>query len=351
MPGAGRRPLTSRCGQIKLAADLAKPEFPRCPRPCPLAPYSTGSSPFPTVSRDSNLALIDWVEDYLAGQGVRAHRVWNARGDKASLFAHIGPEVAGGVVLSGHTDVVPVDGQDWTTDPWQVSERDGRLHGRGTCDMKGFLALALAAVPQARDAVLARPLQLALSHDEEVGCVAVTDLIDAMSEKLPPAAAVIVGEPSMMRVVSGHKGGTGYQVHVHGVEVHSSMMHHGVSAIMQAARLIDWANRRNAESAAANPGPLAAPFDPPWTTLHVGTIRGGTAGNITARDCCFGIEFRVCRAIGSRTGPPPSRRAWPRWRPRCRRSARRRASCWNAITRCRLSCPNRRAPPRRWRAR
>jgi acetylornithine deacetylase len=248
---------------------------------------------FPTVSRDSNLALIDWVEDYLAGQGVRAHRVWNARGDKASLFAHIGPEVAGGVVLSGHTDVVPVDGQDWTTDPWQVSERDGRLHGRGTCDMKGFLALALAAVPQARDARLARPLQLALSHDEEVGCVAVTDLIDAMSEKLPPAAAVIVGEPSMMRVVSGHKGGTGYQVHVHGVEVHSSMMHHGVSAIMQAARLIDWANRRNAESAAANPGPLAAPFDPPWTTLHVGTIRGGTAGNITARDCCFGIEFRV----------------------------------------------------------
>ncbi|WP_114964426.1 acetylornithine deacetylase [Alkalilacustris brevis] len=248
---------------------------------------------FPTVSRDSNLALIDWVEGYLDDLGVQARRVPNARGDKASLYAHVGPEAEGGVVLSGHTDVVPVDGQAWTTDPWRLSERGGRLYGRGSCDMKGFVALALAAVPQALQVRLNRPLQLALSHDEEIGCVAVKDLIAEMTAKLPRADAVIVGEPSMMQVVSGHKGGTGYQVHVRGVEVHSSILHRGVSAVMQAARLIDWANRQNAAGAARAPGPLTAPFDPPWTTLHVGTIAGGTAGNITAGACRFTIEFRV----------------------------------------------------------
>jgi len=126
---------------------------------------------FPTVSRDSNLDLVDWVEDYLAGHGVRAHRVWNAGRTKAALFAQVGPDAPGGVVLSGHTDVVPVDGQDWRSDPWRLTERDGRLYGRGTCDMKGFCALALAAVPAAQAAGLRRPLQIALSYDEEVGCL------------------------------------------------------------------------------------------------------------------------------------------------------------------------------------
>ncbi len=248
---------------------------------------------FPSVSRDSNLDLVNWVEEYLDGHGVTAHRVFSPDRTKAHLYAHVGPDVEGGVILSGHTDVVPVDGQDWTTDPWALTERDGRLYGRGTCDMKGFLALALAAVPRALEAGLARPLQLAFSYDEELGCIAVVDMIEEMAGRLPRAGAVIVGEPSMMQVVTGHKGGIAFDVQVRGVEVHSSAMHRGVSAVMEAARLIDWANRQNADSAAATPGVLAAPFDPPWTTAHVGTIQGGTAGNITARDCRFGIEFRT----------------------------------------------------------
>ncbi len=248
---------------------------------------------FPTVSRDSNLDLVAWVEDYLAGHGVASTRVWNAERTKASLYANVGPEVAGGVVLSGHTDVVPVDGQAWTGDPWTVTERDGRLYGRGTCDMKGFLALALAAVPQALGARVQRPLQLALSFDEEVGCLGAPAMIAEMARHLPRAAGVIVGEPSTMQVVTGHKGGTGFRVHVEGFEVHSSILHRGVNAIMEAAKLIDWANARNAENFAAAPGELAALFDPPCTTLHVGTIAGGTAQNITAKDCRFGLDFRV----------------------------------------------------------
>ena len=248
---------------------------------------------FPTVSRDSNLALVDWVEGYLRGHGVAAERVWSADRRKAHLFAQVGPEVAGGVMLSGHTDVVPVDGQAWSSDPWRLVERGGRMHGRGTCDMKGFLALALAAVPQAQAAGLKRPLQLALSYDEEVGCVAVVAMIEAMAGRLPPPGAVIVGEPSGMKVVTGHKGGTGYAVELRGHEVHSSLLHRGVSAVMEAARPIDWANRQNAESAARVPAAAAADFDPPWTSVHVGRVRGGTAGNITAGCCRFEIEFRV----------------------------------------------------------
>ena len=248
---------------------------------------------FPTVSRDTNLPLIDWVEDYLESQGVTAHRVWNEDRTKASLYAHIGPEVAGGVVLSGHSDVVPVDGQVWSSDPWTVTERDGRLYGRGTCDMKGFVALALAAVPLALAADLKRPLQLALSYDEELGCTGAPPMIAEMARSLPRAAAVIVGEPSRFSVVTGHKGGTGFKVHVKGYEVHSSLIHTGVSAIMAAAPLIDFANRVNAANAARPPAALAQMFDPPWTTLHVGMIRGGTAHNITAADCRFSCEIRV----------------------------------------------------------
>lgn len=248
---------------------------------------------FPTVSRDSNLPLIDWVEEYLESHGVTAHRVWNEDRTKASLYAHIGPEVAGGVILSGHSDVVPVDGQSWSSDPWTVTERDGRLYGRGTCDMKGFVALALAAVPLALAADLKRPLQLALSYDEELGCTGAPPMIAEMARSLPRAAAVIVGEPSRFSVVTGHKGGTGLKVHVQGFEVHSSLIHTGVSAIMAAAPLIDFANRMNAANAARPPTALAQLFDPPWTTLHVGMIQGGTAHNITAADCRFSCEFRV----------------------------------------------------------
>jgi acetylornithine deacetylase len=245
------------------------------------------------VSRESNLDLVDWVEAYLASHGVASRRVYDATRRKASIYANVGPEVEGGVVLSGHTDVVPVDGQSWDTDPFTVVERDGRLYGRGTCDMKGFDALALAAVPRALARGVKRPLQIAFSYDEEVGCLGAPPMIDDMLGHLPKASAVIVGEPSMMRAVTGHKGSVGYAMHVRGFEVHSSIMHRGVSAIMEGARLIDWANGVNAENRAKPAGPLAAFFDPPWTTLHVGRISGGTAHNITAADCRFTLDFRI----------------------------------------------------------
>ncbi len=248
---------------------------------------------FPTVSRDSNLPLVDWVEDYLNGHGITAHRHYNDEQDKAAIFAHVGPEVAGGLVLSGHTDVVPVDGQPWTDDPFTVVERDGKYFGRGTCDMKGFDALSIWALVEAHHRGVKRPLQLALSYDEEVGCTGAPPMIDRMIDVLPKASAVIVGEPSMMKAVTGHKGGQGFWTHVIGFEVHSSIMHTGVSAIMYGAKLIEWANQVNADNMARTPGPLAAMFDPPWTTAHVGTIQGGTAHNITAKDCRFGMDFRA----------------------------------------------------------
>ncbi|ETX15634.1 acetylornithine deacetylase [Roseivivax halodurans JCM 10272] len=247
---------------------------------------------FPTVSHASNLDLIDWVESYLAGHGITAHRHWNEVGDKAALYAHVGPEVEGGVILSGHSDVVPVEGQDWSSDPWQVTERDGKLYGRGTTDMKGFDALAIWALVEARHAGIERPLQLALSYDEEVGCTGAPPLIAAMSG-LPRASAVIVGEPTGLSPVTGHKGGVTYKVHVQGFEVHSSILHRGVSAIMWGTKLIEWANGVNDANLAATPGPLAAAFDPPCTNLHVGQIRGGTAHNITAKYCTFGLGARV----------------------------------------------------------
>jgi acetylornithine deacetylase len=248
---------------------------------------------FPTVSRDSNLDLIGWVEDYLASLGVASVRVPNPDGTKASLYAQIGPAVAGGVVLSAHSDVVPVDGQDWTSDPWTLSGRDGRLYGRGTTDMKGFLALMLTAVPQALAAPLSRPLQLAISYDEEVGCEGCKGMVEEMASVLPRVAAVIVGEPSRMKVVTGHKGGTAFKVHVKGYEVHSSLMHKGVSAILEAGRLLEWVNAENAATKATVPVGEAALFDPPFTLYHVGMISGGTAHNITAADCRLGVDMRV----------------------------------------------------------
>ena len=248
---------------------------------------------FPTVSRDSNLPLVDWVESYLDSHGITAHRVYDKTGEKAALFAHVGPDVEGGIVLSGHTDVVPVDGQAWDTDPWTVIEKDGKYFGRGTCDMKGFDALSIWALVEAHHRGVTRPLQLALSYDEEVGCLGAPPMIDRMVETLPKASAVIVGEPSMMNAVTAHKGGLGLNTRIKGFEVHSSLMHTGVSAIMSGARLIEWANQTNAASAAAEPSPVAAMFEPTFTTVHIGTIEGGTADNITAKDCRFSVDMRV----------------------------------------------------------
>ena len=245
---------------------------------------------FPTVSSDSNLALVDWLQDYLQGHGIECHRHWNDDGTKAALMAHAGPRIPGAVVLSGHSDVVPVTGQTWATDPWVVTERDGRLYGRGTCDMKGFVALAVWALVRAQVQGCRRPLQLALSYDEEVGCTGAPPMIAAMQRVLPKGEVALIGEPSRMAVINGHKTGTGFHVHVKGYEVHSSLLPDGVSAIMEAARLIGWVNDRNA-ALMANAGP--SPFYPPFTTLHVGMIHGGTAHNITAGDCHFAIEMRV----------------------------------------------------------
>ena len=248
---------------------------------------------FPTVSTGSNLDLVDWLEGYLAGQGVQSHRHWNEDGTKAALFAHAGPWVEGGVLLSGHSDVVPAAGQDWSSDPWVVVERDGRYYGRGTCDMKGYVAQAVWALVQAHKRGVRRPLQLALSYDEELGCTGAPPLIAAMQGVVPKAVVALIGEPSGMQPVNGHKGGIGFQVQVKGFEVHSSLLPYGVSAIMEAARLIGWVNERNALIQGAVPSAVAAAFHPPFTTLHVGMIQGGTAHNITAGDCRFAVEMRV----------------------------------------------------------
>lgn len=255
---------------------------------------------FPTVSSESNLDLIDFVEKYLNSHDITCVRVPNEDGTKHALYAQTGPDVAGGVVLSGHTDVVPIVGQDWSSDPFKVEQRGDKIFGRGTCDMKGFDALAIAAMVAASKTNLKRPLQIALSYDEEVGCTGAPVMIEHMvSHGMNRAEAVIVGEPSMMKVVSGHKGGIGFRVHVHGFEVHSSLMHTGVNAIMIGAELITWANRMNEINMDEAPGELAADFVPPWTTCHTGTISGGTAQNITAKDCIFDLGFRV---VPSQTG-------------------------------------------------
>ncbi len=244
---------------------------------------------FRTVSSGSNLDLVRFVEAYLAGHGIASIRVPDATGSKAALIALIGPDREGGVVLSGHSDVVPVDGQAWTSDPWTLTERDGRLHGRGTCDMKGFVAIALALVPEMCAAPLARPIILALSYDEETGCTGAPPMIDAMLEAFSRPRAIIVGEPTDLAVVTAQKGSWGFQADIRGHEVHSSMMHSGVSAVMAAAGMIDWMAGLAADSAQTAP---PSDFDPPWSTTHVGTISGGTASNITARDCSFAGEVR-----------------------------------------------------------
>ena len=245
---------------------------------------------FPTVSRDSNLDLIRFVRDYLAQYGVESHVVPNAEGTKGNLYATVGPSVEGGVVLSGHTDVVPVDGQPWDSDPFTVTERGGRLYGRGTCDMKSFSACGLALVPEMVAADLKRPIHFALSYDEEVGCQGAPSMIAELVEHLPAPRAVIVGEPSDMRLVNAHKGISGFETVVTGHEAHSSQTHRGVSAVMNAARLIHFLDEM-ARECASRPKPESG-FVPPYTTIHVGMVRGGTAGNIISRECRFVWDLR-----------------------------------------------------------
>lgn len=244
---------------------------------------------FPTVSSNSNLDLIAFVEDYLAAYGVASQRVPSDCGEKANLYATIGPMEPGGIVLSGHTDVVPVDDQDWHTDPFLLTEKDSLLYGRGTCDMKAFSAIALALVPEMTK--LKRPIHLALSYDEEVGCLGAPRLIDTIKDQLPEIRAVFVGEPTSMRVVTGHKSIMHFDTRITGLEAHSSQQHRGVPAVMVAGRLINWLGEKQGENAAhADPG---SPYEPPFSTLHCGMVHGGTAVNITARHCDFVTDIRT----------------------------------------------------------
>lgn len=250
---------------------------------------------FDTTSHLSNLVLIDWVEAYLASHGVATRRVPSPDGHKSNLLATIGPNVAGGVVLSGHTDVVPVEGQPWTSPPFVLTERDGRLFGRGTCDMKGFLALALAAVPELTATRLVRPAHLAFTYDEEIGCLGAPDLIAHVVREVPTPALVLVGEPTSLKVVTAHKGIVYHEVTVRGREAHSSQPHLGASAIMTAVRLMasldELAGRLDRE---ADPD---SPFEPKGATVTIGLVSGGTAPNILARECRFVFDLRAPRAV------------------------------------------------------
>ena len=245
---------------------------------------------FDTESSKSNLALIDFVASYLDGWGVPHARIPNADGNKAALFATLGPMVDGGVVLSGHTDVVPVTGQAWTSDPFALRVADGRAYGRGAVDMKGFDALALALVPDALRAGLRRPIHILLSYDEETTCLGVADTIARFGADLPRPGAVIVGEPTDMEVADAHKSIVTYHTTVHGHEAHSAKPMLGANAVMAAADLVSELNR--IADAMVERGDASGRFDPPSTTVHVGTIQGGTARNILPKVCTFHWEFR-----------------------------------------------------------
>jgi len=246
---------------------------------------------FDTTSRNSNLELIRFVQDYLNSHGVESHLVFDETGTKANLYATLGPAGQGGVILSGHTDVVPVDGQDWSSDPFSLTKREDRLYGRGSCDMKGFVAVALAMVPRFLERDLAIPVHLAFSYDEEVGCIGVRRLIDRLGEFGPAPTMCIVGEPTGMKVMTGHKGKKSVRCTVQGVGCHSSLAPSGVNAVEYAAEIVVYLRamaRRVAER-----GPADPLFDVPYTTIHTGVIHGGEALNIVPDQCSFDFEFRV----------------------------------------------------------
>ncbi len=248
---------------------------------------------FDTTSRDSNLALIDFAEDVLRRAGARCRRTYDASGTKANLFATIGPagekgEMDGGYVLSGHTDVVPVDGQDWSSDPFAPQVRDGLLYGRGACDMKGFIGVALALAPQMAKAGLKRPIHFALSYDEEVGCAGVSGLLDDLAREGIKPALAIIGEPTMMKLVGAHKGGAKLVTRCCGREGHSSAPQKGANAVMMAGAFVTLLDSVQDELATDRDGR----FDPPFSTVQATVIHGGTAVNILAREAEVTWEYR-----------------------------------------------------------
>jgi acetylornithine deacetylase len=245
---------------------------------------------FPTVSRDSNLALIEYAREFLAALGVETRLYMDSSGRKANLYASIGPSDRGGVLLSGHSDVVPVDGQQWASNPFRLQERGARLFARGAADMKGFLACALRAAERATARPLWLPLQLAFSYDEEVGCLGVRSLIDDMADWTHRPRFCIVGEPTQLRIAIGHKGKTALKATCHGRAAHSAAPAHGVNAIHMASELIDRIRRR--QQAIETSGMRDPDYDVPYTTLHVGVIHGGNALNIVPARCEIELEIR-----------------------------------------------------------
>lgn len=251
---------------------------------------------FATVSRDSNLPLIDFVADYLDGLGIPSERFTSEDGSKANLFATLGgPSDVPGIILSGHTDVVPVDGQDWSTDPFEVVERDGKLYGRGTADMKSFLAICLALAPEIQAASLAQPIHIAFSYDEEVGCRGVPKMIDALVGRTPLPRACIIGEPTDMRVVNAHKGICAFRTQITGREAHSSDTEFGESAVLAGVRLIGFLDEIGKEMKSR--GDASGRFSPPYTSINVGVINGGSAINIIPNRCAFDWEYRPLPGI------------------------------------------------------
>ena len=247
---------------------------------------------FDTTSRESNLEMIRFVEQYLEAHGIESTLVFNDDQSKANLIATVGPATSrGGVVLSGHSDVVPVDGQDWSSDPFQVVERDGRLYGRGTCDMKGFLAVALALVPEFKSSKLRVPVHIVLTYDEETDCSGAARLMQELPESGLDPHAVIIGEPTQMRIVNAHKGQCTLETVVIGREAHSSEPHLGVNAIELAVRLIEYLRTLSGENASL-PYQLEG-ATPPFTTINVGAIHGGQQFNIVPAECRFEWEIRA----------------------------------------------------------
>lgn len=245
---------------------------------------------FDTTSRESNLALIDFVREYLDSLGVACELIYNAQKTKANLFATIGPAEVPGIVLSGHTDVVPVDGQAWTFPPFELSEKEGRLYGRGTADMKGYIACVLALVPELTRNTLRMPVHIALSYDEEVGCLGVRSLLEVLGSKPVKPLLCVIGEPTELKPVLGHKGKVAMRCDVHGLACHSAHAPTGVNAIEYAAQLINELGRLGKALQAEER--QDARFDPPFSTVQVGVIGGGAALNIVPEHCRFDFEVR-----------------------------------------------------------
>lgn len=245
---------------------------------------------FDTTSRNSNLELIGYIRDYLARLGIESTLVYDATGRKASLYATIGPKNRGGILLSGHTDTVPVDGQAWQSDPFTLTRRDDKLYGRGTADMKSFVAIALAFAPAFAKADLKTPIHYAFSYDEEVGCVGVRPLIAHLNTLPVRPRMAIIGEPTEMQVICAHKGKLGMRCRVQGKSCHSSLAPKGVNAVEYAAEVV--AHLRGMARRIATEGPFDPGFDIPHTTVHTGVLRGGTALNIVPSECEFDFEFR-----------------------------------------------------------